>query len=86
MSSRADAYLLELLEAQRADAGLRGESQGPIVEAVRLLRASTDVIRSLLQELDSGVGLHLELLDVVLRDQRGNQWWEALVDEAKEQQ
>lgn len=78
MSRCTDASLAELLEAQRTDAGQRPQSLGPIVEAVGLLRASAEVIRTLLDELDSRVGVHLELLDMALRHQLGNRWWECL--------
>ena len=83
MSGRADRHLAELLEAQRIEAGLRREGLGPIVETVGVLRASISVIRSLLDELEVGAGVHLELLDAVLRDRLGSKWWEQLVDSSE---
>lgn len=60
------------------EAALRRESLGPVVEAVGLLRACCETIRLLLEEMESTVGVHLELLDAVLRAHDGSRWWEQL--------
>lgn len=46
-----------------------------------MLRACCEAIRLLLDELDTSVALHLELLDAVLRTHHGNRWWEELEGE-----
>jgi hypothetical protein len=76
MSPQPDTPLTQLLEQQRAEAALRRDTLGPIVEAVGMLHACCDTIRLLLDEMESSVGVHLELLDAVLRCQEGSRWWE----------
>ena len=81
MTELSDKAIRRLLEAQRSDAALRGESLGPIIEAAGTLRASCETVRLLLDEMESTVGVHLELLDAVLRTHQRNRWWEQLEGE-----
>jgi hypothetical protein len=78
MPSLAESTVTTLLEAQRAEATLRRESLGPIVEAIGVLRACSETIRLLLDEIDSSVGVHPELLDAVFVSRHGSRWWEQL--------
>ena len=80
MSESMDGAASRLLEEQRRAAALRRESLGPIVEAVGHLRACCDAVRALLDEMESTVGVHLELLDHVLVAREGSRWWEHLRD------
>jgi hypothetical protein len=75
-----DEAATRLLEEQRREAALRRESLGPVVEAVGMLRACTDSIRLMLDEIDATVGVHLELLDHVLVSRHGSRWWDRLHD------
>jgi hypothetical protein len=81
LPEQIDSRIAEVLEAQRLDGALRRESLGPVFEAAGMIRACTATIRVLLDELDTNVALHLELLDTVLRTDQGNRWWEALEGE-----
>lgn len=81
MSSPVDGAALRLLEEQRREAALRRESLGPIVEAVGMLRVCCETVRLLLDEIESAVGVHLELLDAVMRTRFGSRWWDHLDDE-----
>lgn len=83
MSSRTEELLVELLEAKRTESSARRESLGPLIEAVAALRATVATSRTLLDELDVQVGVHLELLDAVLRAAHGNRWWEHLSDQVQ---
>ena len=74
----------EVLEELRADAASRRESLGSLVDAAGHLRACCDTIELLLQEINSAVGVHLELLDAVLRTRSGNRWWDELAGEGEE--
>jgi hypothetical protein len=65
-----------LLEEQRREKYLREESLGPIVAAVGMLRESSATVRLLLDDMESSVGVHLELLDAVMRARDGSRWWE----------
>jgi hypothetical protein len=78
MFDPTDPPLDQLLEEHRSEAALRRESLGPIVEAVGMLRACCDTIRLLLDEMEASVGVHLELVDAVLRARDGSRWWEQL--------
>ena len=78
MLNSNDPPIAQLLEDQRREAALRRESLEPIVEAVGHLRACCETIRLLLDEMETGVGVHLELLDAVLRTQHGSRWWDQL--------
>jgi hypothetical protein len=78
--------LAQLLEGQRRDAAQRRESLGPIIEAVGMLRACCQTIRLLLDEMEASVGVHLELLDAVLRAHDGSRWWERLEPEREERE
>lgn len=69
-----------LLEEQRFEATQRRASLGPLVEAVGVLRATCETIRLLLAEMESSVGVHLELLDAVIRSRDGSRWWEEPTD------
>jgi hypothetical protein len=76
--------LEQILDEQRADAALRRESLGPIREAVGMLRAYCDTIRPLLDEMETSVGVHLELLDAVIRAREGSRWWDELHQDNQE--
>jgi hypothetical protein len=76
-----DTPLARLLEEQRLEAAQRRASLGPIVEAVGMLRACCETVRLLLDEMESSVGVHLELLDAVIRSRDGSRWWEQLTEE-----
>ena len=76
-----DPQLTPLLEVHRSQSALRRESLGPVIEAAGMLRDCCETIRLLLDELDTSVALHLELLDAVLRTHCGNRWWEQLEGE-----
>jgi hypothetical protein len=82
MPNGHDVPLAKLLEHQRSDAAQRRASLGPIVEAVGMLRACGETIRLLLDEMESSVGVHLELLDAVIRSHAGSRWWEGLSEDA----
>jgi hypothetical protein len=81
---RADNELTQLMEKHRAEAALRHESLGPIVEAVGHLRACFEAIRLLLDETEAMVVVHLELLDHVLVNREGSRWWEQLTPDDQE--
>jgi hypothetical protein len=78
MCSPTDPTLQAVLGQQRKEAALRRESLGPLVEATAMLRATTAAVRCLLDELETQVGVHLELLNIIMQTQYGNQWWEQL--------
>jgi hypothetical protein len=80
----ADHGLTQLMEKHRAEAALRRESLGPIVEAVGQLHACCRTIRLLLDEMESTLGVHLELLDHVLVAHDGSRWWKRVLDRAQE--
>jgi hypothetical protein len=75
-TDQADGGLAELLEGHRSQAAVRRESLGPLIEAATMLRACCETVRVLLDEMESAVGVHLELLDAVMRSHCGNRWWE----------
>lgn len=81
MSDQVDSRIAGLLEAERRDAALRRETLGPVVEAAWIVRACCEMIRLLAEEMETGVAVHLELLDAVLRTHDGNRWWEQLEGE-----
>ena len=62
---------------------MRYESLGPLFEAAGYVCACCEMVRLLLDELES-VPVHLELLDAVLRTRHGNRWWEHLQDDGQE--
>jgi hypothetical protein len=68
----------QLLEEQRRAKCSREDSLGPIVAAVAMLRESCSTLRLVLDELETTVGFHLELLDHVLVTRHGSRWWEHL--------
>jgi hypothetical protein len=76
-----DTPLARLLEEQRLEATQRRASLGPLVEAVGMLRATCETIRLLLAEMESNVGVHLELLDAVMCARGGSRWWKQLTDD-----
>jgi hypothetical protein len=82
MFPQSNTPLAQLLEQQRSETALRHEGLGPIVEAVGMLRACCETVRLLLDELEVSVGVHLELLDAVIRSRDGSRWWEELTEDA----
>jgi hypothetical protein len=84
LSHSSKTPLEKMLEERRVEAALRSDSLGPIIEAVGMLRACCETIRVALDELESRVGVHLELLDSVLVNRDGSRWWEQLHAEPEE--
>ena len=78
MAQEPRSPLEQLLEGQRREKSLREESLGPIAAAVGVVRKSCATTRLLLDNLESTVGFHLEILDALLRRRFGNHWWEDL--------
>jgi hypothetical protein len=78
--SEQDDELVQLMLRQRVEAVARREGLGPIIEAVGMLRACCETIRVAADELESSVGVQLELLDHVLVNRDGIFWWDRLHD------
>lgn len=85
MPYQPEGPLDRLLDSYRSDAAMRRESLGPIIKAVGVLRAGCETLRAgcetlrmLVDEIDLNVGVHLELLDAVIRAHDGSRWWDRL--------
>lgn len=70
-----------LIEDQRRAKSMREEGLGPVAAAAGMVRESCATTRLLLDDLEASVGLHLEILDAVLRRRFGNRWWDQLAVE-----
>jgi hypothetical protein len=70
-----------LLDEQRHAASIREASLGPIVAAVAMIRESCATQRLVLDELETAVVTHLELLNHVLVARDGSRWWDHLTDD-----
>jgi hypothetical protein len=70
----------QVLGERHREKRLREESLGPIVAAVGLLRESCATVRLVLDDMETSLTHHLELLDALLRDRAGSRWWEQLRD------
>lgn len=57
---------------------MRGERLGPIIDAVGVLRACSETLPFLLDEIDLRLPVHLELLAAVIRSRDGSRWWDCL--------
>lgn len=80
MPEAPDPLLEQTLMEQRRQASVREESLGPLMAAAGTVRESCTTARLLLDELETSVGFHLEILDALLRAQLGNRWWQELRD------
>jgi hypothetical protein len=49
--------------------------------AVAMMRESCTTIRIVLDEMESCLGHHLEVLDALQRQRSGNRWWDELTAE-----
>jgi hypothetical protein len=83
MAPDPESPLSQLLEDQRRAKSLRQDSSGPICAAAEMVRESCATTRLILDELESAVGSHLDVLDALLRRRFGNQWWNQLGCEAE---
>lgn len=80
-----DRPVRALLDRYRSDAARRRDSLGPLVKAVGVLRVCCETLRLLLDEIELDVGVHLELLDAVIRKHDGSRWWDRLAPDASDE-
>ena len=76
MSFDSQSPLERLIEDQRRAKSMRQESLGPVAAAAGMVCESCATTRLLLEDLESAVGFHLDVLDALLRCRLGNRWWE----------
>ncbi len=81
LSYQRESRLTELIEEQRLDARRFGVSLGPLIEAAAVIRTTCQTLRVLLDEMEVTVGVHLELLDSLLRSRDGSRWWQHIEEE-----
>lgn len=85
MPEQQDPIIEQLLTEQRHDNALREASLGPIAAAAAMVRESCDTTCILLNDLETSVAFHLEILDALLRRRFGNSWWDELTQDGSEE-